>query len=221
MFTALRPQDRFIKPPCGQRVDIHHPLAPFSCWLLNEGAGVSLNDAVLGRPSAAGQHTTNFPAWVGAFSSRSGPCLRFVASSSQYIDLADDVADAGFNLQLPWGQGGSKFVGSNNREFTYAVRLRTTNAGTTGLVPYVQWQGSNTLGLLQLVVNGGSSGRVQLQARDDPGTLLTITVLATGINDGSWHTIHAVNQGKGRRFLLSLDGKQIGAIANTLSAVLT
>src|SRR6266404_1907219 len=114
MFPQLRPSNRYTKPPLGARVDPLHPLAPYTAWLLNEGAGTQLFEAAQGDRSI---NFANAPIWVPTQGNGGyGPALRFAKASSQYVYLTD--IRYGVFIENPRN---IPLVSHNNAPFTFCV----------------------------------------------------------------------------------------------------
>lgn len=93
------------KPPPGFRADLGHPLVPHFCYLLNERAGQTINEAVSGDTASF----TNAPTWIPG----DGSALTFASASTQYIQLSN-----------------RRLVSRTNGAFTIAIRQRFTDSAT-------------------------------------------------------------------------------------------
>lgn len=180
------------KPPPGSSLDPYRLGYKMEvCYLNNEGAGGSVWDA--GQRVRSSQFVGS-PAWVGG---ASGRCLRFVAASSQYVPLST-----------------GRLLAKDNAAFTYAVRFRSINPGTSGLAMCAEASSSSSTPLFEIDMNNGAAGNLRAVLRSDNTTILTPNA-NSGVNDGKWHIAVAVNGGNGGTFALYLDGALVTSVTNT------
>lgn len=186
------------KPPPGGQIDFAHPLAwrLAACWLLNEGAGLCVND--LG-PNRLHGTITGIPAWSG---SERGPHLTFDGATN-FIRAADSpgispmtgdftvesvVARTGTST-FRWiytddGSGGNSLIDLRDNNGNWSIRFQDSGASgvsasdPTGSVAgrYYHLVGTRVGGQVRLFVNGrqvdsasGSIATVDTSGASAPG----------------------------------------------------
>lgn len=198
MHPELRPARWRTKPPPGVMVDALHPLAPWTAWLFNEGAGAQLFDATLGITSSA---FVGSPTRTATTDGGYGSALRFVAASSQSVTAV---------TRRPG-------VASNNQPFTMAILFRTTSVATTGLDPFGEGDGTLTNPAAFFRIGNIVAGRLEFLLRNDAGTQVSPHA-DSGVHDGLWHWSHAVSEGPSGLLRIYLDGSEVANGANTLGS---
>jgi hypothetical protein len=93
---------RLGKPPLGVGIPADGPLSVglYSAWLLNEGAGTTLNEA--GRRGASVSFngaSGAVPTWAIG---KEGPALKFLSASSEYVDLGVQSSVRGLSQFSMW-----------------------------------------------------------------------------------------------------------------------
>jgi hypothetical protein len=195
--------DPRTKPPVGWRVNPLHRLAPYTCWLLNEGAGALANDAVLGVRT---QPFFNVDQWLAPGAGGFGSALRFVAARTP--SLTTTV----MSTRLAASQA--------NRPCSFCCCFRSTAAVGSELFGEGQSAGTG-YSLAKLDLNYGTPGLLRFFMRNEALTTVNASGAGGVYNDGAWHIAHGVNEGQGNQVRVYADGLLLASAANTMAGPLT
>lgn len=160
---------------------------------LDEGAGTSAADS-------NGLHTgtlVNTPVWAAGIA---GQALTFTGASSQRVSLANAA---------PIG---------NNGAFTLNAWIKSSDAGTTGLIFYAEAIATSLNPRMFFNLNDGTAGSIGFGMLDDAGTDGFFQTGNIGANDGIFHMVTFVQTSKSKRDIF-MDGVwRLGKANVTLGA---